>query len=125
MNKTMQKGGTKVKLFLDDRRPCPAGYHLARTAEECIAIIKANPITVLSLDYNLGIGQTKGAAVAKYIAANAAYPAKIIIHSNDRIGRIRMYQLLVKHKPRYAASTICIRPIKYNPIRTALLNKKR
>jgi hypothetical protein len=114
-----------VKLFLDDRRRCPAGYCLARTANKCIAMIKANRISVLSLDYNLGRGQLKGYAVAKYIAANAAYPAKIIIHSNDRIGRIRMYQLLVKHKPRYAASTICIRPIKYNPIRTASFNKKR
>ncbi|WP_337102602.1 cyclic-phosphate processing receiver domain-containing protein [Paenibacillus sp. YIM B09110] len=114
-----------MKLFLDDRRRCPAGYRLARTANMCIAIIKANRISVLSLDYNLGLGQPKGSTVAKYIAANAAYPAKIIIHSNDRLGRIRMYQHLVKHKPRHAASTICIRPIKYNPIRPDSLNKNR
>ncbi|MDQ0061436.1 cyclic-phosphate processing receiver domain-containing protein [Paenibacillus harenae] len=99
-----------MKLFLDDRRPCPAGYRLARTADECISLIKENEITVLSLDYNLGIGQPKGYAVAKYIAANASYPPKIIIHSNDRIGRIRMYRLLRKHMPSHASISITIRP---------------
>lgn len=101
-----------MKLFLDDRRPCPAGYRLARSAKECIALLQTNEITVLSLDYNLGIGQPKGYTVAKYIAVNAVYPPKIIIHSNDRSGRMRMYRLLRKHMPNQASISITICPCK-------------
>lgn len=97
-----------MNVYLDDKRPCPSGFHLARTAKECITLIKSNKIATLSLDYNLGYGNPTGYEVVKYMIANHLYPRKIIIHSASAFGRKRMFKLLQKHKPQHVS--IYIRP---------------
>lgn len=97
-----------MNVYLDDKRPCPEGFHLARTVKECIALIKSNKVETLSLDYNLGYGKPKGYEVVKYMIANQVYARKIIIHSASPFGRKRMFKLLQKHKPRQVS--IYIRP---------------
>lgn len=57
-------------LFMDDYRPCPPGFKLARDAEECLLLLHEYPITILSLDYDLGSGQPTGKDVAAAIAGN-------------------------------------------------------
>ncbi len=43
-----------MKLYLDDQRPAPVGWVLARSAEEAIARLREGGVTELSLDYDLG-----------------------------------------------------------------------
>ncbi|CAM4321901.1 cyclic-phosphate processing receiver domain-containing protein [Paenibacillus alkaliterrae] len=97
-----------MDVFLDDKRRCPPGFCLVRTAKDCIALLKTNTIATLSLDYNLGYGKPTGYEVAKYMTANNVYADKIIIHSADSLGRHRMFRLLQKHKPEHVL--IYIRP---------------
>lgn len=43
-----------MKLWLDDRRPCPDGWTLARTAREAIELLKRHHFEAASLDHDLG-----------------------------------------------------------------------
>jgi hypothetical protein len=43
-----------LKLYLDDQRPAPPGWELAKTADEAIDLLRTGNIVELSLDYDLG-----------------------------------------------------------------------
>lgn len=43
-----------MKLYLDDERPTPQGWHRAYTAPEAIELLKTGQVTHLSLDHDLG-----------------------------------------------------------------------
>lgn len=43
-----------MKLYLDDLRPVPAGWTLAKTAPEAIRLLESRLVTDLSLDHDLG-----------------------------------------------------------------------
>jgi hypothetical protein len=88
-----------INVFLDDLRPCPKGFKLVKSVSECIELIKKNNINVLSLDHDLGFGRPSGFEVVKYIVSNKIYPCKIIIHTANPFGRIRMYKLLKENMP--------------------------
>lgn len=88
-----------INVFLDDTRPKPAGYKLARSANDCIRLIRRNKINVLSLDYNLGSGKPTGYNVVQFLIKAKKYPNKIILHTATRSGRVLMYNALKKHKP--------------------------
>jgi hypothetical protein len=89
-----------ISVYLDDIRPCPEGYILARSVEACMEIIRSKKLHTLSLDHDLGFGQPSGYELVKYLVANNIYAKKIIIHSANPWGRLRMYKLLAKHKPK-------------------------
>ncbi|MFK4302304.1 hypothetical protein ABH892_002408 [Paenibacillus sp. RC254] len=88
-----------MHLFMDDYRPCPPGFKLARDAEECLLLLHEYPISVLSLDYDLGPGQPTGKDVAAAIAGKQLYPREIYLHSSSAEGRRAMYELLYANKP--------------------------
>lgn len=88
-----------INVFLDDLRPCPKGFKFAQTAKECIKLIRENKVNILSLDHDLGFGTPSGFEVVNYIVNNKTYPKKIIIHSANPFGRLRMYNLLIRYKP--------------------------
>jgi len=46
--------GFKVRLYMDDVRKCPVGWHLARTVEEAISIMSKYKIEEASLDHDMG-----------------------------------------------------------------------
>lgn len=85
-----------IKIFLDDVRPCPKGWILAKTAWECIdLLIRHNDDTViLSLDHDLGDEENgTGYDVVKWIeeqihSDNKSYrkPAQITVHSANPVG---------------------------------------
>lgn len=59
-----------VHLFLDDDRPCPAGWTVARSAKaffELIDAIGPNRIETISLDWYLGACTPNGEAVAEQL----------------------------------------------------------
>jgi hypothetical protein len=100
----MERGTEKpsIHLYLDDYRPCPPGFVLARNAEECTLLLAEHDVHILSLDYDLGWNRPTGLDVAKFIVKNlseSTFPREIYLHSSSAIGRLSMYQLLDVHKP--------------------------
>lgn len=88
-----------INVYLDDRRACPAGFVLARSADECIMLLQECDVDVVSLDYDLGWDQPTGLDVARYIVASRRYPKAIYLHSSSIGGRRAMYELLYQNKP--------------------------
>jgi len=43
-----------MKVYLDDIRPCPEGWVLARSYEEAVELLKTGLVTEISLDHDLG-----------------------------------------------------------------------
>jgi hypothetical protein len=101
--------GHMRKVFLDDKRQAPKGYILVTSAKQCIQLLKEEKVSVISLDYNLGYKKPKGYQVAKYMVDKKVFPDKIIIHSNSRRGRLKMYRLLFLNKPKKVL--VYIRPL--------------
>ncbi|MCP3778530.1 cyclic-phosphate processing receiver domain-containing protein [Paenibacillus sp. MZ03-122A] len=87
-------------LFMDDYRPCPPGFKLARDADECLLLLHEYPISILSLDYDLGPDQPTVKDVAAAIAEKRLYPREIYLHSSSPEGRRAMYELLYANKPK-------------------------
>ncbi|MUT67333.1 cyclic-phosphate processing receiver domain-containing protein [Paenibacillus sp. NEAU-GSW1] len=88
-----------IHVFLDDFRPCPQGFVLARNAEECKQLIDAEPIGILSLDYDLGWNEPTGYEVVCHLVERAKYPEQVYLHTSSAAGRIQMYHLLSTHAP--------------------------
>ncbi|MCZ8515330.1 cell division protein FtsJ [Paenibacillus filicis] len=103
-----------INVYLDDMRPCPKGFILARTVESCIELISSKKLDTLSLDHDLGFGKPSGYEVVKFMIANKIYAKKIIIHSANPFGRLRMFNLLVKNKPKEVELYIRPEPLFFN-----------
>lgn len=90
-----------IRIFLDDYRPCPEGYVLARNYREMIKLLRRNKgqIEGLSLDHDLGEDKS-GYDVCKWIVENDSYPTDFItVHSQNPIGARNMMQLLTRYAP--------------------------
>lgn len=85
-----------MKLYLDDLRPCPEGWVLARTAPEAIAHLETGAVTHLSLDHDLGddAGAGTGYDVAVWVeeavALRSFMPPVITLHTANSVGREKM-----------------------------------
>jgi hypothetical protein len=88
-----------INVYMDDFRRCPEGFVLARNAEECIALLEAGDIGILSLDFDLGWGNPTGIEVARYIAESGRFPQEIYLHTSSLEGRQQMYKLLSESLP--------------------------
>lgn len=86
----------EFKLFVDDMRPIPKGWHGARTVSDTIQYLyKFSPIKEISLDYDILFPQHGIDRYSMYSAENfsgVAYfiavlkelrPNKIVIHSTN------------------------------------------
>jgi len=89
-----------VKLFLDDMRVAPEGWHLVKTANACTAWMAAGyPVEAISLDYDLGTNET-GMAVIWWMIRHAVWPPHIYLHTMNPVGRDHMLWLLDDHAPK-------------------------
>ncbi|RED60295.1 cyclic-phosphate processing receiver domain-containing protein [Cohnella lupini] len=88
-----------INLYLDDVRPCPRGFVVARSAEECLLILSASEVDILSLDYELGYGEPNGMAVVQGIIVSGKYPRQIFVHSSSLLGRAQMVKELRAANP--------------------------
>lgn len=79
-----------INVYLDDVRPCPQGFVAARSAEDCLLLLAASEVNLLSLDFELGMGQPNGLAVVHGIIASGKYPKEIYVHSSSLTGRAQM-----------------------------------
>jgi hypothetical protein len=65
-----------MKIYLDDRRPCPPGWTLVQTADEAITLLRVlqtlpnegfdDEFEAISLDHDLGGGNDGGPAYFNY-----------------------------------------------------------
>ncbi|MFC6226475.1 cyclic-phosphate processing receiver domain-containing protein [Paenibacillus allorhizosphaerae] len=97
-----------INVYLDDVRPCPKGFKIARSVESCIKLISSAKVDTLSLDHDLGFGKPSGYEIVKFMVTNKIYAKKIIIHSANPFGRLRMFRMLQMHKPAHVE--LFIRP---------------
>lgn len=102
------------KLFLDDVRDAPdASWTVARTAAECIELLKTGQFTRLSLDHDLGddIAGT-GYNVACWLEERAAagrwavVPRNIGVHSANPPGRVNI-EAAISSIDRFRAQAGC------------------
>ena len=95
-----------MKLWLDDVRPAPAGWTIARTAQEAIALLDQETFDEISLDHDLGAtpedgmfaaggSLETGLDVALHIAAgNLSRTTPIRLHTWNPAGAQRMMHTL-------------------------------
>ncbi len=91
----------KIHLYMDDWRPCPEGFALARTGEECLTLLRDCEVGILSLDHEMGPDQPSGSEVAARIVANGTFPKEIYLHTSSEYGRRSMYEILYAGKPEH------------------------
>ena len=93
-----------MKLFVDDIRACPEGWIPAKTVTEAIRFLATQPITVVSLDHDIGCRLVNGhehssnetfEPVARYIALmpDERLPHVLIHTANLEAGR-RMAEII-------------------------------
>lgn len=89
-----------INVFLDDVRRCPEGFVPARSADECLLLLAECDVNVLSLDFELGLGQPNGLSVVHGMIATARYPKQVFVHSSSMMGRAQMVRALREASPR-------------------------
>lgn len=85
-----------MKVYLDDERPTPEGWHRVYTANEAITLLRAGVVEDISLDHDLGDDQKFGTGydVASFIEEQAFLGemnrVRWFIHSANPVGRANM-----------------------------------
>lgn len=112
----------KVKIYMDDLRPCPKGFLLARTTVECIELLEKHKgdVEVLSLDHDMTLQDNNGVWVAHQMLDFGLYADRIYLHTANGDGRKNMYGWLsnaVKHGvlPDHVQVNMCPSPWEVPP----------
>ena len=111
-----RRGRVKIRLYLDDMRPCPVGYHVARSVREAIELMRAWTVVTMSLDHDLGACATcirtdpqaaatlhcehvpNGQAFVRWMIATGCWPREMpVVHSANPSGREAMRALIRAH----------------------------
>jgi hypothetical protein len=84
-----------MKVFLDDERPVPDGWVLARWPDEVIELLRTGTVTHLSLDHDLGddergTGYDVVLWIEEAVAIHAFVPPVITVHSANSSARQKM-----------------------------------
>ena len=91
-----------MRIILDDRRPLPEEskyYNCVRTYAECAFLLRNfHTISYISLDYDLGEGET-GLSVLQYMKEVGNDIKHINIHSDHPIGVLKMREYARKNFP--------------------------
>ncbi|WP_235181174.1 cyclic-phosphate processing receiver domain-containing protein [Pseudomonas syringae] len=87
----------KIKVFLDDIRPPPAGWILVHWPNEAIKLLQEFDVEEISLDHDLGDDQ-RGTGydvilwIEEKVALDGFVPPKIVVHSANVSARLKMEQ---------------------------------
>lgn len=84
-----------MKVFLDDERVAPEGWHHVRWPEEAIALLDAGGVDELSLDHDLGddehgTGYDVLLWLEEAVASRCFGPPRIRVHSANVSARQKM-----------------------------------
>jgi hypothetical protein len=83
-----------VKVFLDDERPTPSGWHRVYWPDEAIMLLDSEEVTHISLDHDLGddargTGYDVLVSIERAVATRGFVPPTITIHSANPSARRR------------------------------------
>ncbi|MGM0845136.1 MAG: cyclic-phosphate processing receiver domain-containing protein [Bacillota bacterium] len=84
----------KINVFLDDIRKAPEGYILIETIDECLNLLKNNPIEHLSLDHDLLNKTRNGTMLVEIMVHERLFADRITIHSANSVRGRGMYKSL-------------------------------
>ncbi len=84
-----------MKVFLDDERPVPPGWHGVRWPEEAIRLLETGEVTEISLDHDLGdddrgTGYTVILWLEEAVAVGGFSPPTITVHTANAWARQKM-----------------------------------
>ncbi len=99
-----------MKLYLDDQRPAPDGWVLAKTATDAIDLLRRGDVTELSLDYDLGEPASgTGLQVLTWLETAIAEGRVILptltAHSGSVVGRRRLEAQIEWLEQRFASDS--------------------
>lgn len=86
-------------LFLDDLRPAPGGWVLAKTVDEAKGFLSTGHVQQLSLGRVLGCKNESSLDIARFIVDSGKFPARIVLHSGDLTARKNMFKMLLRYGP--------------------------
>lgn len=108
--------GVAVRLYLDDNRKCPVGWHACRSVREAIMLMREFRVTEASLDHDLGACSKclrddpeaarmlhckhipDGRAFVAWMIAVGCWPEqKPVVHSFNQKGREQMRAMIDAH----------------------------
>ena len=84
-----------MKVYLDDERKTPDGWHRVYWPEEAIELLKRGKVTEISLDHDLG-NDERGTGydvilwIEEAVFTDAFVPPKIMVHSANSSARKKM-----------------------------------
>jgi len=84
-----------VKVYLDDERATPEGWHRVYWPDEAIALLENGVVTELSLDHDLGdddrgTGYDVVLWIEEAVIVNNFSPPKMKVHSANSSARLKM-----------------------------------
>ena len=95
-----------MRLYLDDQRPAPQGWILARTAEEAIAWLRKGDVDEVSLDFDLGdrvfgTGMDVLEWIERAVSERRMALPRMTAHSGSPIGRRRLESMIALIEERF------------------------
>jgi len=92
-----------VNIYMDDLRPCPKGWLLARTTNECLHLLETHKgnVKLLSLDHDMTENDNDGYWTVKQIVDRGLYAEVVYLHTANGVGRKNMKCYLenaIKHE---------------------------
>ena len=98
----------ELRLYLDDQRPAPPGWELAKTMDEAIDILRTGDVAELSLDYDLGDARRgTGLQLLKWLESAIAQGQirlpRLSAHSGSPLGRRRLEAQIESMRERFEA----------------------
>ena len=89
-----------MKIYLDDERTTPEGWHRTYTVEETIILLETRQVEELSLDNDLGDGLKEGYVVLdlleEMVYNDPTFPIPIIYVHSANAGRTPSMRQVVK-----------------------------
>lgn len=86
-----------MKVYLDDEREAPDGWHQVRWPDEAIRLLETNSVLEISLDHDLGddergTGYDVVLWIEEAVVARGFRPPRIRVHSANSSARQKMEQ---------------------------------
>lgn len=84
-----------MKVYLDDQRPAPVDWVIARTADEAIRLLRSGKVIAMSLDYDLGdphfgTGLDVLEWLEEAVSSRRIRLPQLTAHSGSMLGRRRL-----------------------------------
>jgi len=84
-----------MKVYLDDERQAPEGWHQVRWPDEAIELLASGEVTDLSLDHDLGddergTGYDVVLWVEEAVVKHGFAPPRMKVHSANTSARVKM-----------------------------------